>query len=118
MKEMKNFFSPEFLNRIDDTIMFNTLSEEDIKKITRIELDKLVNRLLEMKYKIKYNESVVEYIAKIGYDSTYGARPMKRAIQDKVEDFLSEEVLLGKLKENTQYVLKVEEETVKITKGK
>jgi ATP-dependent Clp protease ATP-binding subunit ClpC len=71
-----------------------------------------------MKYKIKYNESVVEYIAKIGYDSTYGARPMKRAIQDKVEDFLSEEVLLGKLKENTQYVLKVEEETVKITKGK
>jgi ATP-dependent Clp protease ATP-binding subunit ClpC len=118
MKEMKNFFSPEFLNRIDDTIMFNTLSEEDIKKITRIELDKLVNRLLEMKYKIKYNESVVEYIAKIGYDSIYGARPMKRAIQDKVEDFLSEEVLLGKLKENTQYVLKVEEETVKITKGK
>jgi ATP-dependent Clp protease ATP-binding subunit ClpC len=118
MKEMKNFFSPEFLNRIDDTIMFNTLSEEDIKKITRIELDKLVNRLTEMKYKIKYNESVVEYIAKIGYDSTYGARPMKRAIQDKVEDFLSEEVLLGKLKENTQYVLKVEEETVKITKGK
>ena len=118
MKEMKNFFSPEFLNRIDDTIMFNTLSEEDIKKITRIELDKLVSRLLDMKYKIKYNESVVEYIAKIGYDSTYGARPMKRAIQDKVEDFLSEEVLLGKLKENTQYVLKVEEETVKITKGK
>jgi len=118
MKEMKNFFSPEFLNRIDDTIMFNTLSEDDIKKITRIELDKLVNRLSEMKYKIKYNESVVEYISKIGYDSTYGARPMKRAIQDKVEDFLSEEVLLGKLKENTQYVLKVEEETVKITKGK
>jgi ATP-dependent Clp protease ATP-binding subunit ClpC len=118
MKEMKNFFSPEFLNRIDDTIMFNTLSEDDIKKITRIELDKLVNRLSEMKYKIKYNESVVEYISKIGYDSTYGARPMKRAIQDKVEDFLSEEVLLGKLKENTQYVLKVEEETIKITKGK
>jgi len=118
MKEMKNFFSPEFLNRIDDTIMFNTLSQEDIKKITRIELDKLVNRLLEMKYKIKYNDSVVEYIAKIGYDSTYGARPMKRAIQDKIEDFLSEEVLLGKLKEDTQYVLKVEEETVKITKGK
>ena len=118
MKEMKNFFSPEFLNRIDDTIMFNSLSEEDIKKITRIELDKLVERLKEMKYKIKYDESLVEYVAKIGYDSTYGARPMKRAIQDKVEDFLSEEVLTGKIKENTQYVLKVEEETVKITKGK
>lgn len=118
MKEMKNFFSPEFLNRIDDTIMFNTLSEDDIKKITRIELDKLVERLKEMKYKIKYEESLVEYLAKIGYDSTYGARPMKRAIQDKVEDFLSEEVLTGKIKENTQYVLKVEEEIVKISKGK
>ena len=118
MKEMKNFFAPEFLNRIDDTIMFNTLSEEDIKKITRIELDKLVERLKEMKYKIKYDDSLVEYVAKIGYDSTYGARPMKRAIQDKVEDFLSEEVLTGKIKENTQYVLKVEEETVKISKGK
>lgn len=118
MKEMKNFFSPEFLNRIDDTIMFNSLSEEDIKKITRIELDKLVERLKEMKYKIKYDESLVEYVAKIGYDSTYGARPMKRAIQDKVEDFLSEEVLTGKIKENIQYVLKVEEETVKISKVK
>jgi len=118
MKEMKNFFSPEFLNRIDDTIMFSTLSEEDIKKITRIELDKLVGRLEEMKYKIKYNESLVDYISKIGYDSTYGARPMKRAIQDKVEDFLSEEVLLGKIKENTQYVIKVEDDVVKITKGK
>jgi ATP-dependent Clp protease ATP-binding subunit ClpC len=115
---MKNFFSPEFLNRIDDTIMFSTLSEEDIKKITRIELDKLVGRLEEMKYKIKYNESLVDYISKIGYDSTYGARPMKRAIQDKVEDFLSEEVLLGKIKENTQYVIKVEDDVVKITKGK
>jgi ATP-dependent Clp protease ATP-binding subunit ClpC len=118
MKEMKNFFSPEFLNRIDDTIMFSTLSEEDIKKITRIELDKLVGRLEDMKYKIKYNESLVDYISKIGYDSTYGARPMKRAIQDKVEDFLSEEVLLGKIKENTQYVIKVEDDVVKITKGK
>ncbi len=117
-KEMKNFFSPEFLNRVDDTIMFNTLSEEDIKKITRIELDKLITRLLDMKYKISYDESLVEYISKVGYDSTYGARPMKRAIQDKVEDFLSEQVLLNKIKENVKYVLKVEDETVVIRKGK
>jgi ATP-dependent Clp protease ATP-binding subunit ClpC len=117
-KEMKNFFSPEFLNRVDDTIMFNTLSEEDIKKITRIELDKLITRLSDMKYKISYDESLVEYISKVGYDSTYGARPMKRAIQDKVEDFLSEQVLLNKIKENVKYVLKVEDETVVIRKGK
>jgi ATP-dependent Clp protease ATP-binding subunit ClpC len=118
MKEMKNFFSPEFLNRIDDTIMFNTLNEEDVKKITRIELDKLIKRLNEIKYKIKYDESLVEYISKIGFDPLFGARPLKRAIQDKVEDFISEEVLVGKVKENLNYTLKVSDEKVVIQKGK
>jgi ATP-dependent Clp protease ATP-binding subunit ClpC len=116
MKEMKNFFSPEFLNRIDDTIMFNTLSEEDIKKITRLELDKLVSRLVDIKYKITYDETLVEFISKIGYDATYGARPMKRAIQDKVEDFLSEEVLTGRMIEGKNYNILVENEEVKIVK--
>jgi ATP-dependent Clp protease ATP-binding subunit ClpC len=116
MKEMKNFFSPEFLNRVDDTIMFNTLSEEDIKKITRLELDKLVTRLVDMKYKITYNETLVDYISKIGYDATYGARPMKRAIQDKVEDFLSEEVLTGRMIEGKTYNILVDNEEVKIVK--
>jgi ATP-dependent Clp protease ATP-binding subunit ClpC len=116
MKEMKNFFAPEFLNRIDDTIMFNTLSEEDIKKITRLELDRLMARLVEMKYKITYDETLVDYISKIGYDATYGARPMKRAIQDKVEDFLSEEVLTGRMIEGKTYNILVDNEEVKIVK--
>jgi ATP-dependent Clp protease ATP-binding subunit ClpC len=116
MKEMKNFFSPEFINRIDDTVVFNSLSPEDIKKITKIELDKLMSRLSDMKYKISYNDNLVDYIAKIGYDEVYGARPMKRAIQDKVEDLLSEEVLLGKIVEGKSYQLSVDEEEVKITK--
>ena len=116
MKEMKNFFAPEFLNRIDDTIMFNTLSEEDIKKITRLELDRLMARLVEMKYKINYDETLVDYISKIGYDATYGARPMKRAIQDKVEDFLSEEVLTGRMIEGKTYNILVDNEEVKIVK--
>ena len=116
MKEMKNFFSPEFINRIDDTIVFNSLSKDDIKKITDIELKKLMNRLTEMKYKITYDDSLVEYIAKIGYDELYGARPMKRAIQDKVEDLLSEEVLTDKIVEGKSYVIKVEDETVKVVK--
>jgi ATP-dependent Clp protease ATP-binding subunit ClpC len=115
MKEMKAFFSPEFINRIDDTIVFNTLSPEDIKKITHIELNKLMSRLLDMKYNIKYEDSLVEYLAKVGYDESFGARPLKRAIQDKVEDFLSEEVLLGKLIEEKTYVLSVSEEQVKMT---
>jgi len=116
MKEMKNFFSPEFLNRIDDTIVFNSLSPEDIKKITEIELKKLVARLDDMKYTISYDETLVDYLAKIGFDELYGARPLKRAIQDKVEDLLSEEVLTGKMVENKSYQIKVDGEEVKVTK--
>ena len=115
MKEMKNFFAPEFINRIDDTIVFNTLSPEDIKKITKIELDKLMSRLVDMKYDIKYDESLIDYLSKVGYDEAYGARPLKRAIQDKVEDFLSEEVLLNKVVEEKPYMLSVVEEQVCIT---
>jgi ATP-dependent Clp protease ATP-binding subunit ClpC len=114
MKEMKSFFSPEFINRIDDTIVFNTLSPDDIKKITRIELDKLMTRLLDMKYVIKYDDTLVDYLTKVGYDEAFGARPLKRAIQDKVEDFLSEEVLLGKVFEDKTYMLSVSEEQVNI----
>ena len=116
MKEMKNFFSPEFVNRIDDTIVFNSLSQEDIKKITEIELKKLVARLLDMKYNISYDDTLVEYLAKIGYDEMYGARPLKRAIQDKVEDLLSEEVLTGKLIEGKNYLIKVVDENVIVQK--
>ena len=116
MKEMKNFFSPEFINRIDDTVVFNSLSQEDIKKITDIELKKLMTRLEDMKYKITYDESLVEYLAKIGYDELYGARPLKRAIQDKVEDLLSEEVLTGKMIEGKTYLIKVVDENVVVQK--
>jgi ATP-dependent Clp protease ATP-binding subunit ClpC len=116
MKEMKNFFSPEFLNRLDDTIVFNSLSQEDIKKITDIELKRLVTRLTDMKYSISYDETLVDYLAKIGFDELYGARPLKRAIQDKVEDLLSEEVLTGKLIEGKSYVIKVVDDNVVVQK--
>ena len=116
MKEMKKFFAPEFINRIDDTIVFNSLSTDDIKKITDIELKKLVFRLSEMKYTITYDNSLVEYLAKIGYDEEFGARPLKRAIQDKIEDLLSEEVLTGKMIEGKSYTIKVVDEVVLVQK--
>jgi ATP-dependent Clp protease ATP-binding subunit ClpC len=94
-KEMKNYFSPEFLNRIDDVIVFNSLNEESIKKIVDIELKKLMSRLSELKLIFKYDDKLVSHIAKIGYDELYGARPIKRAIQDQIEDLVSEEVLNG-----------------------
>jgi ATP-dependent Clp protease ATP-binding subunit ClpC len=99
MKEMKNFFSPEFINRIDDTIVFNSLNSEDIKKITRIELDKLIERVKGMNYNFTYDDKLVDLIHKVGYDETYGARPIKRAIQDRVEDYISEEILKGEVNE-------------------
>ena len=116
MKEMKNFFSPEFINRIDDTFVFNSLSPEDIEKITEIELKKLMTRLGDMKYTVTYNDEVVKYLAKIGFDEVYGARPLKRAIQDKIEDLLSEEVLTGKMVEGKSYQIKMDGEEIKITK--
>jgi ATP-dependent Clp protease ATP-binding subunit ClpC len=116
MKEMKNFFSPEFINRIDDTIVFNSLTPEDIKKITVIELSKLGKRLEEMKYKIKFDDTLIDYLAKVGYDEMYGARPLKRAIQDKVEDLISEEVLTGSMVEGKSYLIKVENDEVKVQK--
>jgi ATP-dependent Clp protease ATP-binding subunit ClpC len=116
MKEMKNFFSPEFINRIDDTIVFNSLTPEDIKKITVIELGKLGKRLKDMKYTLNFDKTLVDYLAKIGFDEMYGARPLKRAIQDKVEDLLSEEVLTGKMVEGKTYVIKVENDEVKVQK--
>ena len=108
-KELKKFFSPEFLNRIDDTIIFNSLGKEDVDKIVAIELDKLKSRLNGMKYQIKFDESISKMISKVGFDEMYGARPLKRAIQDKVEDFISEEVLRGNIKEELDYVLITED---------
>ena len=116
MKEMKKFFSPEFINRIDDTIVFNSLTPEDIKKITVIELAKLGKRLKDMKYTLNFDDTLVDYLAKIGFDEMYGARPLKRAIQDKVEDLLSEEVLTGKMIEGKTYTIKVENDEVKVQK--
>jgi ATP-dependent Clp protease ATP-binding subunit ClpC len=116
MKEMKNFFSPEFINRIDDTIVFNSLTPEDIDKITDIELKKLMSRLGEMKYTVTYDNDVVTYLSKIGYDEIYGARPLKRAIQDKIEDLFSEEILTGKMVEGKSYQIKMKGEDIIIQK--
>ncbi len=114
MKELKSFFSPEFLNRIDDTIVFSTLTKENIDKIVELELRKLVNRLSELKYTFTYDQTLVDYISKIGYDEIYGARPLKRAIQDKIEDYISELVLTNKIKEGKKYKLVVDNDEVKL----
>ena len=112
-KELKKFFTPEFLNRLDEIIIFNSLGKEDVCKIVKLELDKLSKRLVGLKYNITFDESILDLISEVGFDETYGARPIKRAIQDKIEDFVSEEIIKGNVLENTPYSLIVVDKEVK-----
>jgi ATP-dependent Clp protease ATP-binding subunit ClpC len=104
-KELSKFFAPEFLNRIDDVVIFNSLKKDHIDKIVKLEIDKLISRLGSMRYKVSYEQSVIDLIAKVGFDEQYGARPIKRAIQDKIEDLISEKILTNEVVEEKQYML-------------
>ena len=108
-KELKNYFTPEFLNRVDEIIIFNQLKENEVSRIVSIELSKLKNRLDSLNYFVEISEKVRNYIHKVGYDEKFGARPIKRAIQEKIEDLISEEVLRGKIKEDLKYLLDIDE---------
>lgn len=101
-KALKKKFPPEFLNRIDETIVFNKLSEENIHKIIYIEIDKLKDRLSDMGYDIKLDKSAMEFIAKEGYHEEYGARPLGRAIQVHIGNLIADEILMGNIQEGSQ----------------
>ena len=111
-KELSKFFAPEFLNRIDDVVIFNSLEKKHIDVITKLEVDKLLKRVLEKHYNFTYNQDLIDYISKVGFDETFGARPIKRAIQDKIEDLISEKILMMEIEENKDYVLKVDNDEV------
>ena len=117
-KELRKFFAPEFLNRIDDVVIFNSLVKEHIDKIVKLEINKLIDRLTSMKYKVSYESSVINFISKVGFDEQYGARPIKRAIQDKIEDLISEKILTNEVLEEKEYMLFVkgegEDQTIEI----
>jgi ATP-dependent Clp protease ATP-binding subunit ClpC len=117
-KELKKMFAPEFLNRIDEVIIFKTLGKDEIKQIVSLELKKLTNRLDGLKYKINFDDTILEMISEVGFNSEFGARPVKRAIQDKLEDFISEEVLNGNLVEGVEYTLMSEDNEVKFKTNK
>lgn len=114
MKELKNYFAPEFVNRLDEIIVFNTLSDTDVQKIVNVEMDKLISRLTKLDYKITFDQSCLDYISKVGFDEQYGARPLKRAIQEKFEDYISDEVLRGNILVDINYTIYIEDETVKL----
>ena len=102
-------FAPEFINRLDDIIIFNSLKREDIHNIIDIEIKHVYKRLEDMKIHLTLDNTAKDYIADKGWDASYGARPLKRAIQQYVEDVISEEIINGTVKENDAIVLKYDE---------
>jgi ATP-dependent Clp protease ATP-binding subunit ClpC len=106
---LKKTFAPEFLNRIDDVIVFNTLEKHDIDLIIEIELKKLYARLTELGYKLTLSEKAKAFIAEKGFDKQFGARPLKRAIQKYVEDSLAEEIITSKIAIGDEIFMDIEE---------
>ena len=119
---LKKAFAPEFLNRVDDVMVFNALEREDIHKIIDIELEKLFIRIKDLGYDLTLTEKAKDYIADKGFDKDYGARPLKRAIQKYIEDALAEEIINSKLTEGDAITMdldsKTNELTIKIKKQK
>ena len=113
--ELKKCFRPEFLNRVDDIIVFEQLSKDNIKEIAKRLLDTLSKRVKGMNIELSFEESAVEKIADEGFDPVYGARPLKRAIQSQIEDKLSEEMLEGKVKSGGKYICRFDGEKFEVT---
>ncbi len=117
MEEIKRMFKPEFLNRIDDIVVFRALSKEDVKGIAALMLKELKNRLAkQMDITLTYGDTVKNFIFEKGYDKKYGARPLKRAIQNNIEDSLAEEILSGKIQASDKVSMTVVDGKVVFTK--
>ena len=114
MAELKKIFRPEFLNRLDDIIVFKKLSNESIEKITKIMLDEFIKRLEKKNIKVDVSDDVIKYISKVGFDDTYGARPLRRAIQSKIEDKFAEEMLDGNIKEDSNVKIDLNDDKIVI----
>ena len=122
MNSLQKKFAPEFLNRIDEVIIFNSLSEQNIHSIIEIELEKLYERINELGYKIKLSKKAKDFLCKKGYDKKYGARPLKRTIQKHVEDLIAAEILNSSINDadtiTIDHVSKKSELSIKIKNSK
>ena len=98
MGEVKNYFKPEFINRIDEVVVFHSLEEEHIQSIAKIQLAKLRERLMAMEMDIEISENAIKQIAQAGFDLIFGARPLKRAIQSEIENPLAKKILAGEFR--------------------
>jgi len=112
--ELKNVFRPELINRIDEIIVFHKLTREDIEKITSVMLGSLKNRMEALGHEIEFTDSLISHLADAGYDEMYGARPLRRAIQSEVEDFLADNILSGNVLEGKKVTVDYDGEKVNI----
>ncbi|WP_041394500.1 ATP-dependent chaperone ClpB [Photobacterium profundum] len=110
LEVVSQYFRPEFINRVDETVVFHPLGQENIKHIASIQIERLVNRLKEKDYELTVQESALDFVAKAGFDPVYGARPLKRAIQQYIENPLAQEILSGKLETGKPIDLLIEDE--------
>ena len=115
--EVEKHFRPEFLNRLDEIIVFESLKREDLKEIIDIELRNVQDRLLEQGFEISLDEEVREYLIDQGYNPEFGARPLRRAVEQKIEDALAEELLRGAFKDGNLIKLRIEESRQKTPEG-
>jgi ATP-dependent Clp protease ATP-binding subunit ClpB len=115
LDELRNHFRPEFLNRVDEVIVFHALSEEDLKQIVEIQLGRLRQRLADRKIKLELTDRAKTHLVRVGYDPAYGARPLKRAIQKEVENVLGRQILEGKIRDGQTIVADYDPKTGQLT---
>ncbi|MBQ8043459.1 MAG: ATP-dependent Clp protease ATP-binding subunit [Clostridia bacterium] len=109
---LKDYFSPEFLNRIDDTIVFNKLTKNDAKQITKLLLDEYIKDITKKRLNISYTDALVKFLTEKGFNDKFGARPLRRAITKYVEDTVAYKYVKGEIKENTKYTLDIANDVV------
>ena len=115
MNILKQYFRPEFLNRLDEIIVFQALDPEQIKRITDLLLQKLAERFEQnLGGHLQWDDQALHYLAKKGYDPAYGARPLKRLIQQEVETLLSRRIISGEIKENSQVQMSATDEGISL----
>jgi ATP-dependent Clp protease ATP-binding subunit ClpB len=107
---LRNHFRPEFLNRIDETVIFHALRRNEIRSIAALQIKRIENRLSDRKISLKLSEEAKDYIAAVGYDPSYGARPLKRAIQREIENPIANKILEGTFAEGHQISITVEDD--------
>ena len=116
LSDIKHVFRPEFLNRVDETIVFHKLEQKDIEKIASLMLSQVAERMQEREMYLSFGDDVVKYLAEAGYDENYGARPLRRLIQRTVEDALSEKLIAGEVHLGDTVQMTVENDEIRFQK--